>query len=160
MRNRPLLVIAALGALLSPAHGQSIDIEILDRISVGIPRAEARALLGTPSQVAKLDPGLVSEVYRLNGTEDGLRATALLYDASGRLVGHQLVFEGTPGSTLTELLLERDYQTLAQARGDQTWQLSGYDDDTGRAQIVDVSEQSAYTVVTIFERRFHADHAR
>lgn len=161
-RNRcwRLLLLAALGGLWPAVQAQTIDLGILDRISVGMPGTEARALLGAPSQVGELEPGLVSEIYRTGESDDGLRATALLYDASDRLVGQQLVFEGAPGSALAELLRERGYRAHAQPTGDRRWQLSGYDDDTGRAQIVDVFEQPAYTVLTIFERRFHADHAQ
>ena len=154
-------LVAGLVALWPSAQAQTSDLEALDRISVGMPRADARTLLGAPSQVGELDPGLISEIYRSEALGDGgLRATALLYDASGTLVGQQLIFEGAPGSTLAELLIERGYRTIEGAQADRSLRLSGYDDDTSRPQIVDIAEQPDYTVVTIFERRFHAEHAR
>lgn len=154
------LLLVGLAALCPLAEAQTIDVEQLDQISVSMPRTEVRALLGEPDEVSALDPGLIAEVYRLGDLGDTLVAQGVLYDASGTLVGHALVFDGALATTLTELLVERGYRGSGGLQNEGRRQLSGYDDDTGRAQIVDIVEDPSHTVLTTFERRFYADHAQ
>jgi hypothetical protein len=143
-----------------------VDVESLDQISVSMPRAEARRLLGEPDSVATIEPGLTAELYLLEAPEAGLLAKGLLYDGAGNLAGHSLIFDGAVGSALAELLLERGYRASSEQLGGliggqigaqigtSSWRLLGADDDTGRPQLVQIDEDSPYTILTVLEQQF------
>jgi len=151
-----LLVLASLTSLCGPAAAQNIDAELLDQISVNMPRADARALLGAPDAVATLNPELSAELYLIDEAAGPLLAKGLLYSANGTLAGHTLIFDGAIGARLSELLVERGYQPDAGLTGAKGWWLRGADDDTGQAQIVQITEEPPYTILTTFEQQFHA----
>jgi hypothetical protein len=156
------LLLASLVALQAPAAAQGVDVESLDQISVSMPRAEARRLLGEPDSVATIEPGLTAELYLLEAPEAGLLAKGLLYDGAGNLAGHSLIFDGAVGSVLAELLLERGYRASSEQLGGpigaqigtSSWRLLGADDDTGRPQLVQIDEDSPYTILTVLEQQF------
>jgi hypothetical protein len=147
-----------------------VDVESLDQISVSMPRAEARRLLGEPDSVATIEPGLTAELYLLEAPEAGLLAKGLLYDGAGNLAGHSLIFDGAVGSALAELLLERGYRASSEQLGGpiggqigtqigaqigtSSWRLLGADDDTGRPHVVQIDEDSPYTILTVLEQQF------
>jgi hypothetical protein len=143
-----------------------VDVESLDQISVSMPRAEARRLLGEPDRVATIEPGLTAELYLLEAPEAGLLAKGLLYDGAGNLAGHSLIFDGAVGSALAELLLERGYRASSEQLGGliggqigaqigtSSWRLLGADDDTGRPHVVQIDEDSPHTILTVLEQQF------
>lgn len=155
VQNLTLGLLLILPAL---AGAQSIDTERLDEIGVRMPRGEARQLLGPPNAEQPMAPGLIAELYRLD--EPGpLIANGLLYDDAGRLAGQTLVLEGPVGEPFSELLLERGYRSAVdEATGQQ--RLIGRDDDSGLPQLVTITEDGDYTIVTIFDAGFLKKHGR
>lgn len=140
--------------LLMPAlaGAQEIDADLLDAIGVQMPRGEARRLLGPPDAEQMMAPGLVAELYRLD--EPGpLLANGLLYDDAGRLAGQTLVLQGPVGEQVSALLLERGYRSADEQATGQP-RLIGRDDDSGLPQLVTITEDGVYTIVTIFDADF------
>ncbi len=158
-RSWRLLVLASLLGLCGLAAAQSIDAELLDRISVSMPRAEARALLGAPDAVASLNPELSAELYVIDEAAGPLLAKGLLYAPDDRLAGHTLIFDGAIGARLSELLMQRGYRSDASLGARDGWWLLGADDDTGQAQMVQITEEPPYTILTTLERTFYADQS-
>jgi hypothetical protein len=141
------------------ATAQTIDADLIDRISVDMPRAEVRALLGPPDARDALEPGLIAELYRLDQPGPML-ASGLLYDRAGRVAGHAMVFSGAVGQRLTGLLTQRGYQRQQPAPARPGWWLTGTDDDTGHPQLVHIVEGPELTTLTTFARGFHEQRSR
>ncbi|WP_462319958.1 hypothetical protein [Halochromatium sp.] len=158
IRSAQVRLLAGLMLCSQLAPAQTIDAERLDQISVDMPRAEVHALLGPPDSVAELEPDLSAELYPLEAQEP-LRAKGLLYGDSGELIGYVMLFEGEFGPRLVELLLERGYRQQDAPQGADGWWLSGYDDDTGEAQILHIAVDSPLTILTTFARDFFLERA-
>lgn len=158
IRSAQFQLLAGLMLCSQLALAQTIDTERLDQISVDMSRAEVHALLGQPDRVAELEPDLSAELYALDAQEP-LRAKGLLYDDNGELVGYVMLFGGEFGPRLVELLLERGYRHQDAPEGADGWWLSGYDDDTGEAQVLHISVDSPLTILTTFARDFFLQQA-
>jgi hypothetical protein len=138
-------------AVALTGSAMAMDIEALDRVSVLMPKSKVRLLIGNPDQYVYVG-NLKVELYQLSNM-DSMIGTACMYDDKESLVGQIFFFMGKGGNAAMERLIKNGY-ALLEAKED-SFSLTGRDDDTGQPLMAFVFENNGLTVVMTFEKDFY-----
>jgi hypothetical protein len=144
-------IIGIIIAVALTGSAIAMDIEALDRVSVLMPKAKVRLLIGNPDQYVYVG-NLKVELYQLRNM-DSMIGTACTYDDKENLVGQIFFFTGKGVNVAAERLIKNGYALLEEKAG--SFSLTGKDDDTGQPLMAFVFESNGMTVVMTFEKDFY-----
>ena len=135
----------------------AVDISALDRVSVMMPKEKVLSILGPPGETGKLSMGLTAEIYKVTGAPgsdaESMLGAGCVYDTNLVLKGLAFMFDGRVARKSAEHMKAIGF-TLIEEK-EQSFRLTGKDDDTGLPIVVDIFEQEGMTTIMTLEKGFY-----
>ncbi len=144
--------IGILMVIMLAGTAMAVDLNVLDRVSVGMTKTEVLSLLGNPDDMVEVESGLQAEIYKVADMEPMVGA-GCIYEDDQRLAGQSFVFQGKMDKEAAERLMKLGFFVMEDTAG--SFRLLGKDDDTGQPLVVHIAFNDGMTVIMTFEKGFY-----